>query len=36
MRVELTEVHWLDRQHELSLAELCELSGCRRKTCRSW
>ena len=27
MRVELTEVHWLDRQHELSLAELCELAG---------
>ena len=27
MRVELTEVHWLDQQHELSLTELAELSG---------
>ncbi len=27
MRVELTEVHWLDRHYELSLPELAELSG---------
>jgi chaperone modulatory protein CbpM len=27
MRVELTEVAWLDETHELSLAELAQLSG---------
>jgi chaperone modulatory protein CbpM len=27
MRVELTEVHWLDQHHELSLLKLVELSG---------
>lgn len=27
MRVELTQVHWLDQHHELSLLELVELSG---------
>lgn len=27
MRVELTEAHWLERQQDISLAELAELSG---------
>ena len=27
MKVELTEVHWLDEHHELSLTQLAELSG---------
>ncbi|MGH9351599.1 MAG: chaperone modulator CbpM, partial [Terriglobia bacterium] len=27
MRIELTEVLWLDEHHELSLQELAELSG---------
>jgi chaperone modulatory protein CbpM len=26
MRAELTEIHWLDHQHELSIKELAELS----------
>jgi chaperone modulatory protein CbpM len=27
MRIELTELHWLDEQHDVTLAELAELSG---------